>query len=371
MRQHFFKQTAGLLLAGTVFLGGCGAKNAEQFRKMIGTTGSHVVTTYDAFEVDRPYSEVAETLRKKTAECLDVNVKVICRNCIGNKDMGRQTWTPTFIWAGGFFAYEQALNRSPELVQVLVDGLEWYDAGSGQYEPLINEVRSDPRAARHRLWATLLALFFRSPQAILMVMLVGLIAPPLISRDVRSRAFLVYFSRPLTPREYVLGKASVVWAYLLMISGLPALALYIMAILLSPEMSLIGQTWDLPLRIAAASVVLLVPTTAVALCFSSLTSESRYAAFAWFAVWILGWVSYVAMSLNDVAAGRASPYGRQQATDRWILLSPYMTLGEVQEWVFGLRTSFADVMVEATAIVIVTAAAVAVLLRRVSAPMRI
>jgi hypothetical protein len=210
-------------------------------------------------------------------------------------------------------------------------------------------------------------IFFRSPQAVLMVMLMGLIAPPLISRDVRSRAFLVYFSRPLTPVEYVLGKASVVWAYVLMITGLPAFALYTMAILLSPDLSLVSQTWDLPLRIGAASVVLLIPTTAVALCFSSLTSESRYAGFAWFAVWILGWVSYSILSARDSVQG----YGAPQVTDRWILLSPYATLGEVQKWVFGLKPGFADVLPEAVAISLVTVATTIVLLRRVSAPMRV
>jgi hypothetical protein len=279
-------------------------------------------------------------------------------------------WMPTLAWGAGFFAYEQALDRSPESVQFAADFVEWYDAGRGEFAPLVEELRSDPEAARHRLWATSLMIFFRSPQAILMVMLVGLIAPPLISRDVRTRAFLVYFSRPLTPVEYVLGKACVVWAYLLMISGLPAIALYSLAILLSPEISLVGETWDLPLRILGASLVLLIPTTAVSLCFSSMTSESRYAAFGWFAVWILGAVSYAILA----AQSATSSYGQvvdSAAADRWILLSPYMTLGEVQKWVFGLKDSFADVLPEAVAISVVTLVAVAVLMRRVSAPMRV
>jgi hypothetical protein len=97
MRQYLFKPIVGLLLVGALFLAGCGAKNAEEFRRMIGTTGTHLVTNYDVLEVDHPYTVVADRLRKKTDECLNVTVKVICTNCIGKSDKGSQIWTPTFI----------------------------------------------------------------------------------------------------------------------------------------------------------------------------------------------------------------------------------------------------------------------------------
>jgi ABC-2 type transport system permease protein len=280
-------------------------------------------------------------------------------------------WLPTLAWGVAFFLYEQVLLQPAEFQQGFVEFLQVLDFGGGDFDELIAAVREDPRAARHQVWATLLMIYFRSPQAILMVMLVGLIAPPLISQDIRSRAFLVYFSRPLTPVEYVLGKASVVWAYLLMITGIPAIALYALAILLSPDLSLLAETWDLPLRIAGASVVLLVPTTAVALCFSSMTSESRYAGFAWFAVWILGMVTYVILSARDTAVSFDPERGFQEMPDRWTLVSPYATLGEVQRWVFGLKADFGDVQPEAFAILTVTVIATVVLLRRVSAPMRV
>ena len=44
---------------------------------------------------------------------------------------------------------------------------------------------------------------------------------------------------------------------------------------------------------------------------------------------------------------------------------------EVQKWVFGLKASFADVLPEASLISVVTLVAVVVLMRRVSAPMRV
>ena len=151
--------------------------------------------------------------------------------------------------------------------------------GLPQARQVAESLNVDPKSAsqeeldqaRHHVWAWLLQTLFRYPQGVLMVLVVGLVAPPLIAQDVRSRAFLLYFSRPLTRGEYILGKAAVVWCYLLLITTLPALTLYVMAVLFSPDLSVVEHTWDLPLRILAASAVLMIPTTAVALFFSSLT----------------------------------------------------------------------------------------------------
>ena len=158
---------------------------------------------------------------------------------------------------------------------------------------LADAATPEPAQERHQVWSWLLATFFRYPQAVLLVLVVGLIAPPLVAQDVRSRAFLLYFSRPLSRLEYIAGKAATVSGYVLMITTLPALFLYVLGLLLSPGLNVVLHTWDLPLRILASSVVLLLPTVSLALAFSSLTSESRYAGFAWFAVWVLGWVAYM------------------------------------------------------------------------------
>ena len=64
------------------------------------------------------------------------------------------------------------------------------------------------------MWSWLLYTFLRYPQGGIMVLMVGIIAPPLISQDVRSRAFLLYFSRPLARWQYALGKLATVWFYL-------------------------------------------------------------------------------------------------------------------------------------------------------------
>ena len=257
-------------------------------------------------------------------------------------------WAPTAFFVSLLFAYEQYLT--------LPD--------SRAAREFLSEMLSQDALSfdRHHVWSLLLSNFFRYPQAILMALVVGIIAPPLIAHDVRTRAFMLYFSRPLTRIEYILGKMAVLWGYLLAITTLPALLLYLLGVFLSPQLVVVAQTWDLPLRILAASAVFIIPTTALALAISSLTSESRYATFAWFAIWAAGWVTYAMLNANIPGSRTA---------ERGTLASLYHTLGRVQHWVFGLEQSFANVSPAAIELAAITVISLAILFRRVSSPMRI
>jgi ABC-2 type transport system permease protein len=219
---------------------------------------------------------------------------------------------------------------------------------------------------RHALWSFLLLFMFRNSQAVLMVMVVGIAAPPLISQDVRSRAFLIYFSKPVARLEYLLGKMGTLTFFLGMITTVPALLLYIAAVLLSPDFSTVAATWDLPVRILLASIVLIVPTSALALMYSSLTAESRYAGFAWFATWILGYVVYTVTMAFEVSAG-----GPLEAAPKWrSLYSPYHMLGIVEARVFDMQEIDAPVGWAVGILAAVTALSIGVLYRRISSPMR-
>lgn len=296
-------------------------------------------------------------------------------------------WLPA-IWFGvGFFIWEQAALHS-DWRQMLFPFLRGMP-DTPEFDQLRDAIQTgDLEGSRHMVWAWLLQSFFRYPQAILMVMVVGVIAPPLVSQDIRSRAFLLYFSRPLTRAEYLFGKVASLWAYLAVISTLPALALYLMGVLLSPSLNVVSATWDLPLRIIGASVVLMLPTSVLAICFSSLTQESRYAGFAWFAIWILGWFTYGAATSADAFNAGNEAFQAQRddrpnrprrrfarsmfeiQESRWTHLSLYHTLGRVQRWMFGFA-EFKDVMVSTAILVALTLTSLAVTYYRISAPMRV
>jgi len=277
-------------------------------------------------------------------------------------------WLPIVVPAFGIFAFEYS-STEPGMQRFVVQFL----SGPMQRPDLAMLSMSDPNAARHEVWTMLIMTFFRYPQLSAMVLLIGLIAPMLVSYDLRSKAYLLYFSRPLSPSEYILGKAAVVWFFLGMIVTVPALILYVVGIMLSPDLSVIGQTWDIPVRILGASVVLLVPTTALAMCYSSWTSESRYAAFAWFATWIMGFVAYQMLTFMNVRSGPPRP-GRGPSWeemnidfDRWRLLSPYHTLGKVEAWVFGLDPTEASVWPAVALLTFITVGGIWIVRRRIIA----
>jgi ABC-2 type transport system permease protein len=275
---------------------------------------------------------------------------------------------PSVFLAIPFFLFEQSL-RDPAMARELAGFLDVLPRGE-MYQAafasgLENLTPQQIEELRHTIWSYLLLTLFRYPQAVLMVLVIGIVGPPLISHDVRSRAFLIYFSRPITRLEYVLGKFGTVAFFLLMITTVPAMLLYAFGVLLSPDLGVIASTWDLPLLILLASAVLILPTTSLALMLSSMTSESRYAGFAWFTVWILGHVIFsVVMGMTSISTGFLVEPGWR------VLLSPYQLLGAVQSWVFDLHT---DESIIAPAIVILASATILSLMivfRRIAAPLR-
>lgn len=276
-------------------------------------------------------------------------------------------YLPVLYFAIPFFLLEQAA-RDPDVWRGFRGFLRAFPQSSRLSDNLPSLASNQPpdiESMRHEVWTFLLLNMQRYPQAFLMVILVGIIAPPLISQDLRTRAYLIYFSRPITRFEYILGKFGVVSFYLFMISAVPALLLYVLGLLLSPSAMVIAVTWDLPLRILASALCLIVPTTLAALALSSLTLESRYASFAWFAIWILGNVTY--STLTAVDGGWRNP----DYDPGWRLLtSPYQVLGQAQAAIFGFQSNSTNATQAFLFLMALSIVSLIVLFRRVNAPLR-
>lgn len=214
-------------------------------------------------------------------------------------------WAPPLAYGILIFLFEQVLSsRTPtspheirmffELLRVFLPG-ETFPAVQASLQNLDNVTSQQLLSeVRPLYWKSVLLQLQRS-QSIGMVVVVGIVAPALISQDVRSRAFLLYFSRPLSRLQYIGGKFATVAAFLLLTCTLPQLLLYLFAVLLSPDISVVGYTWDLPIRTTLASATMIVPTTLLSLMLSSLTTETRFATFGWFTIWIFGLAAYMVM----------------------------------------------------------------------------
>ena len=224
-------------------------------------------------------------------------------------------WSPALVFAGSFFVFEQAIDegrlgsiqdrarvgRNVDgvgiLGRVIADSLGQSDAPPpDQHESPEEEADRTRRA----VWSRLMLAFMRSPQAILLAIVVGLVAPALVSRDLRAKAWLIYFTRPVGKFEYVAGKLLILALLVASITMLPALALWLAGVAVSPSIWVAVTTWDLPVRIIIASLALAIPTVFMALAYSSLTAESRIASFAWFATWAACWIAHASLTTADV-----------------------------------------------------------------------
>ena len=209
------------------------------------------------------------------------------------------------------------------------------------------------------LWKAVLLALQRS-QMLGLVLVIGLVAPPLISTDVRSRAFLLYFSRPLTRFQYIFGKFMTVATFVSLVLLLPQLLLYLFAVLLSPDISVVAHTWDLPLRCVVMFIAVATPAILLALMLSSLTVETRFATFGWFAIWIFGLVAFTVMinASQDVSS---------------IILRLgvlFLLFGDVAVNVLGFSVGGSNFDVQTIFVVALSAICAAVIFRQVSAPMK-
>jgi hypothetical protein len=312
-------------------------------------------------------------------------------------------WLPVLYWGIAFFFVGQTLEQpiqskvpmnavGEELGKSIDEKLANQsildinrDAAAGRIESmfrrvprvalLADSIRESENAveARNRIWGWLLMVFFRYSQAILVLMIVGFVAPSLISQDLRSRAYLLYFSRPIGRLEYILGKVAVPGAYIGFVSTFPALVLYLFAVMMSPSMSVVWSTWDVPIRILLSTVVLVLPTASLALMLSSLTEESRFASFSWFATWILGHGAWMAILFSEGIRQNLPPSSPEVleswSVKTWSLLSLYNNMGDVQTWIFGFK-SFSEIWPAFAVLASITVVAFLVLYRRVNAPLR-
>jgi ABC-2 type transport system permease protein len=109
----------------------------------------------------------------------------------------------------------------------------------------------------------------------------------LIANDLRTGAILVYLSRPLTRRDYVLGKLGVLLALNLAVTLVPGLVLYAIALGLAPEQFLKWElAWIAPALVVQSLLIGLV-VGLLALAVSSLSRSARVAGLGFFGL-ILG-----------------------------------------------------------------------------------
>lgn len=285
-------------------------------------------------------------------------------------------WAPLLYFGPFFFGVGYVTDSRLSLR----DRAEWTPMLRGILGREISQrVQEDPESLRPLVWSVAFHRFLALPQGLIMILLVAIAGAPLIAQDVGSKAFLVYFSKPITKWEYLLGKAGTVLFFILLVTLFPALVLYAVSIAVSPSVRAISDTWTIVPRLFASAAAVSIPATALILFLSSIAREARYVAFGWIAIWALGEAAYLIL--------RTLP-GLQGAS--WItLISPWECVNAVTGAIFDVPNQIKELGVTlrrgprslllasspagpaAAWLGAATAVCLAGLARRVSAPMRI
>lgn len=161
---------------------------------------------------------------------------------------------------------------------------------------VIDQLHEDPTQIRAGVWAILFATFGKVWQLVHVALVAAVVGPPLIANDLRSKAFLVYFARPVSRLDYIIGKACVLVGVLLLVTLVPSLALYAMSILFSPSFDTISQTLPVAIDLVIANVGTAVVMSLFLLTLSSLTRQARFATILWFGVWVFGLLTHLILS---------------------------------------------------------------------------
>lgn len=148
----------------------------------------------------------------------------------------------------------------------------------------------------------------------------------LVANDLRTGGILVYLSRPLTRRDYVLGKLGAVLALNLSATLVPGLLLYLVALALAPDRFLAWRLlWIAPAVVLHALVLSLAMGLGV-LAVSSLSRSARVAGLAFVGL-------YLGLEIVRLVA-------RQAYDPAWSTLVSFRgNLQAVGEALFGLAES--------------------------------
>jgi ABC-2 type transport system permease protein len=108
----------------------------------------------------------------------------------------------------------------------------------------------------------------------------------LVANDLRTGAILVYLSRPLTRRDYVLGKLTVLLALNLSATLVPGLLLYAAALALMPETFAAGSLGWIAPAVVAQSLLVSLATGLFVLAISAVSRSARVAGLTFVLLWV-------------------------------------------------------------------------------------
>lgn len=156
------------------------------------------------------------------------------------------------------------------------------------------------------------------------VLLPAVACAGILSADRRTGALQIYFARPVTRRDYLLAKVTTVAAYQALVTLVPALGIWLLAVLTSPDWDFFLSTWATPFVTTAGWLVMAYWTCAIVLALSTYFKRPVF-------VGVTATVAYLGLA----ALGQVLSHALEDQA--WQNLSPGFALGGAIAPLFGLE----------------------------------
>jgi ABC-2 type transport system permease protein len=175
----------------------------------------------------------------------------------------------------------------------------------------------------------------------------------LIASDRRANALQIYLSKPLMRSEYIAGKAAILFAFLMLVTFVPAMLLLLLQVMFAGSFEFLQKNLFLFPAITVASLLQAMLATFTMLALSSLSKSSRYVAILYAGIIFFTGAIYGAM-LAITGSTKLS----------WLWLSA--NLSQVVDVIFRLKPRYATPWpVSLVVILALIVLAISVLERRV------
>ncbi len=158
----------------------------------------------------------------------------------------------------------------------------------------------------------------------LLIWLGAFLGAELISNDIKSNSFPLYFARPLDRKDYISGKYSILMFYFLLFTGVPGILLYIFKVIFTGKLA-IGFSTLVGLLVVPPLVAFYIAT--LVLLLSSISRSNRHVKIFIFIAYFLS--DGIAQMLFEIFR---SPYFQ--------LISIKNLLRQVGTFVFNTRPEF-------------------------------
>ncbi|RME02635.1 MAG: hypothetical protein D6805_09370 [Planctomycetota bacterium] len=196
------------------------------------------------------------------------------------------------------------------------------------------------------------------------VLFTAIIGAGLIASDMEERAILLYFCRPISRWQYLIGKLSIVGFYFFWMILAPALTVLILEVALRPKATI--ANWSLFLTAIGCSLtystIILLTLGLFTLGISALASNRKVACVLWIGFYFLSEVVYLFFTI-----------GTHRYLDEWAqwmqLISYRRNIEIVGDWIFQPWTTTRPPVVDwyypAAILTLISALSVRIIFKRI------